>query len=139
MASKYPDDNPAMPSMPSAVPVPLQDDSPLANLCISQHYETLTAVKLPYSGDMNDSLQTERVFSLNESQMPEMNETITDFLDISSHPVCNQRFFTMLDDILQNLTKDLYIEKAEEMMTIYRSILLSRAREADSCPQGTLI
>lgn len=141
MASNYPDDDPAMPSTPCAIP--LQDDSSLANLCSWQHCETLTAVKLPYSDVMNDSLQTGQVFSLNELQMPEMNKTIMDFVDLSSQPASNQQFFTMLDDILQILTKDLYIEKLISLtqrnydnICIYRRILLNQAREADNCPQG---
>lgn len=62
-----------------------------------------------------------------------------------SQPVCNQEFFSKLDDTLLNLPRELYIERlvdqsnnCEETISVYRNILVKRARLSEKCPTGPL-
>ncbi|MEW8548806.1 MAG: hypothetical protein AB2693_35350 [Candidatus Thiodiazotropha sp.] len=62
-----------------------------------------------------------------------------------SQPICNQEFFSKLDDTLLNLPRELYIERlvelsnnCEETISMYRNILVKRARLSEKCPNGHL-
>jgi hypothetical protein len=69
-----------------------------------------------------------------------------EYLDLSNDVVLNQTDIQDLDARLQNLPKDLYIEKLlelcshnENMISWYRNTLCARARTQNSCPKGNLI
>ena len=63
-----------------------------------------------------------------------------------SQPVSNQLFYDASAMGLNNLPRELYIEKLlvmtksnEDEMSFYRNILLQRAKQSSECPQSTLV
>ncbi|MES9879587.1 MAG: hypothetical protein ABW185_01750 [Sedimenticola sp.] len=93
----------------------------------------------------NDNFYQDR----NESQTPiylDMDNQSQERYEIQSQPIPNQQIFTSIDQRLQHLPKDIYIEKlrleckdCEDTISMYRSILAKRARSKDNCPPGCLI
>jgi hypothetical protein len=68
------------------------------------------------------------------------------FMIENSQPISNQHFFTQLDISLYNLSKYLYIDQLMKMtlgdegnISMYRNILLQRAKKSENCPQGVLV
>ena len=66
--------------------------------------------------------------------------------DFDSQPVSNQLFYDATAMGLDNLPRELYIEKLlimtksnEDEISFYRNILLQRAKQSDECPQGSLV
>ena len=62
-----------------------------------------------------------------------------------SQPICNQEFFSKLDTDLQNLPRQLYIDRlieqtknCDETISMYRNIIVNKARVSDKCPNGPL-
>ena len=65
--------------------------------------------------------------------------------EFDSQPVCNQEFFKMLDETLASKPREIYIElliektnNCEETISMYRNILVNRARKSEKCPTGPL-
>ena len=62
-----------------------------------------------------------------------------------SQPICNQEFFRKLDNNLQNLPREIYIDRiieqtnnCDETISMYRNILVNKARLSEKCPNGPL-
>ena len=62
-----------------------------------------------------------------------------------SQPIGNQEFFSKLDNILLNLPRELYIDRlieqsnnCDETISMYRNILVNKARTSEKSPNGPL-
>jgi len=139
--------SPSQPQGPVATAVPLQDNEPLSPIVPFDSIDTteLTNVPLlPSEVTFPTMIESrfEDSFAREQSFIEPRNESESG----SSQPICNQQYFTLLDDILTNLPKAIYITKLVQLckrndddICLYRSILYKRAQEIENCPVGSLM
>lgn len=142
---------------------PSQPNGPTAT-CVTDYYEPLTPFMPNHTKEQHclSQLTAVRISPTHEEQWLSSQYSMADDLDSNadlsvtaesrfdtdfrdSQPVLNQQFYHMLDDVLFNLPKDLYIEKLlqltknnDDNICVYRSILLKRAKTSNNCPNGDL-
>lgn len=146
MATNFPSPDLSMPSPLIAKAIPINDCNESICEDSSVQYETLQPVALHFHDELNDSQSIQIGGTTNETLTQDAIYVAIQDADISSQPRANQEFYTLLDQSLPNLSKDLYIEKLvsltqknDDDICMYRSILLKRARALESCPSGNLI
>ena len=94
-----------------------------------------------FDGEINFThIENGNVKSATIAEASNVNEHDTD-----SQPICNQEFFTHIDQALEGEPRELYIESlieksnnCEETIAMYRSILPRRAKLSDKCPNGPM-
>lgn len=136
--------SPSQPNGPEALFVAEKiDNDTVNNADNTTNYTDLTNVPLLPS-EVTNACNFENSF--NDFYLSESYANYNDDETIDSQPKCNQEYYTILDEILCNLPKVLYINKLVQLchdndddVRLYRSIIHKRAQEIPNCPSGTLI
>lgn len=124
-------------------------------------YTPLKAVKICYNSDDDTMYDDDQNFWTENNEDWNDHDTFQDWtrsesnttVNIapssyaqSSQPFSNQQFFSLLDGKLDTLPRDLYIERLlketdndEGTISMYRTLLASRAQRFENCPQGQLM
>lgn len=95
----------------------------------------------PQNTEMVDVLMNNRV---NENQPEYDNQVEATYLNDA--PSTSTNDFVLFDNVLQNVPKEMYIEKLlqlssnnEQIIIEYRALLCARAKTIEGCPKGNLI
>ena len=111
------------------------------NLTVTSSYKIMliTIFKAPHNTAKqayNNSIPTSADFVAEKFDPVDQNA-------FDSQPVCNQEFFSKLDNNLQNLPREIYIDRiieqtnnCDETISYYRNILVNKARLSEKCPNG---
>ena len=129
------------------VRLPFQDD---LYASLQESYDDYQVQNYGNVGSYNNELQDTSEWAKDDSNS-KAQEFMAENIDpvvqnlFDSQPICNQGYFSKLDDALLNLPRELNIERlieqannCEETISMYRNILVNRARQSEKCPNGPL-